>query len=143
MRFITAVIALAATAAAAPEVKRWPPMDQISVSEANDACGNNLELNCCNKETDQAAGHGDVSKNPGVVGGVLDGLSLFDQCSQLSVAARKLPSHWKYSNGSNIHLSHWCPGPAQVTLHRQGRLLPALSLERKFSLPYHVQFVSY
>ncbi|GJN67793.1 fungal hydrophobin domain-containing protein [Purpureocillium lavendulum] len=87
MRFITAVIALAATAAAAPEVKRWPPMDQISVSEANDACGNNLELNCCNKETDQAAGHGDVSKNPGVVGGVLDGLSLFDQCSQLSVAA--------------------------------------------------------
>ncbi|UNI21279.1 hypothetical protein JDV02_007281 [Purpureocillium takamizusanense] len=87
MRFITAVIALAAAAAAAPEVKKFPPMHEISVSEANDACGNNMELNCCNKESDQAAGHGDVSKNPGVVGGVLDGLSLFDQCSQLSVAA--------------------------------------------------------
>ncbi|KAJ6437313.1 fungal hydrophobin domain-containing protein [Purpureocillium lavendulum] len=87
MRFITAIVALAATAAAAPGIRRWSPMDQISVQEANDACGNNLELHCCNKETDQAAGHGDVSKNPGVIGGILDSASIFDQCSKLSVAA--------------------------------------------------------
>ncbi len=88
MRFITAILALAATAAAAPEIKRWSSLDQISVQEANDACGNNLELHCCNKEIDQAAGHGDVSKNPGVLGGLLDGASVFDECSQLSVALR-------------------------------------------------------
>ncbi|UNI21312.1 hypothetical protein JDV02_007313 [Purpureocillium takamizusanense] len=86
MRFIAAVLALAAVASAAPKVKKHGGLDHISVEEANDACGNDLELHCCNKEHDQAAGHGDVSKNPGVIGGILDGASIFDECSQLSVA---------------------------------------------------------
>jgi hypothetical protein len=86
MHFIAFIIAFTAVATAAPEVRRYPPVADITISEADDACGNNLELSCCNKETDQAADHGNVRENPGVVGGVLDGLSLFDQCSQLSVA---------------------------------------------------------
>jgi hypothetical protein len=57
--------------------------DNLTFGELQDACGYNLELDCCaTKANDMSSA--DVNKSPGVVGGVLDDLSVFDQCSTVS-----------------------------------------------------------
>ena len=79
-----AALATAGTANLTPD-----PAPFLTVSGASDACGDNLYLSCCGSELDATPGHGDVSEHPGVVGGVLDGISLFAQCSVFSPSSRK------------------------------------------------------
>lgn len=83
-----AVPALAGTTPYSALVSR-DVLSKLSVSEANDACGNGQTISCCNsiKQGDS------VSKADGVLSGLLngvlaDGLSLADECSKIDVAAR-------------------------------------------------------
>lgn len=86
--FALAVPAIAGTTPYSALVSR-DVLSKLSVSQANDACGNGQTISCCNsiKQGD------DVSKADGVLSGLLngllaDGLSLADECSKIDVAAR-------------------------------------------------------
>lgn len=87
---------LVSVAAARPEKIRHEPsivpreiLARMTVEEASSSCGDNQQISCCNK-TEQGD---DVSKADGVLSGLLNGalgdLSLADQCSAISVSARK------------------------------------------------------
>ncbi|CAE7195674.1 hypothetical protein CFE70_007626 [Pyrenophora teres f. teres 0-1] len=76
MHFVDFVVVLTAVVSVTPNT-RSVSSRAITVGQAADACGNNLELNCCNKEIEYTVGRGDV----------LEGLSLFDQCTMFSYAA--------------------------------------------------------
>ncbi|RGP63519.1 hypothetical protein FSPOR_8572 [Fusarium sporotrichioides] len=83
MQYLTIVAFLAATVAAAPpshNVRNNPSIEQITVAQANNACGNNMSVTCCNKVTNAPAGNA-----VGNGAGILNNLSLFDQCSKLDV----------------------------------------------------------
>ena len=83
MQYMTIIAFLAATVAAAPpshNVRNNPSIEQITVAQANNACGNNMSVTCCNKVTNTPAGNA-----VGNGAGLLNGLSLFDQCSKLQV----------------------------------------------------------
>ncbi|KOS17995.1 Rodlet protein [Escovopsis weberi] len=89
MQFFAVVALLAAAAAAAPEIRAkraYPSVGEVPVNVAQQSCGSDLELNCCDKV--------DASTKSQNGGGLLDlsnllggqgGLQLFDQCSPLSV----------------------------------------------------------
>ncbi|KAF5967189.1 fungal hydrophobin domain-containing protein [Fusarium coicis] len=80
MQYMTIVAFLAATVAAGPQIRAYPSIDQITVAQANNACGNNMQVTCCNKVTNTPAGNA-----VGNGAGILNNLSLFDQCSKLDV----------------------------------------------------------
>ncbi|KAF4452182.1 hypothetical protein F53441_4921 [Fusarium austroafricanum] len=82
MQYMTIVAFLAATVAAAPPSIRNAPssIDQVTVAQAQNACGNNMSVTCCNKVTNKPAGN-----SVGDGAGILNNLSLFDQCSKLDV----------------------------------------------------------
>ncbi|KAJ4244196.1 hypothetical protein NW762_014577 [Fusarium torreyae] len=80
MQPMTIIAFLAVTVAAGPQVKRYPSIDQITVQQANEACGNNMQVTCCNKVTNEQTGNA-VGNGPEL----LNGLSLFDQCSKLNL----------------------------------------------------------
>ena len=96
MRFTTtAVLSLVASALAAPQ----PPMgspdigSDVTIGQAGDTCGQDLELSCCN-EVDQSGDSTNVASGilAGLMGGALENgdLGLFSGCSKLSVAAGTL-----------------------------------------------------
>ncbi|KAI1406390.1 hypothetical protein F4819DRAFT_245730 [Hypoxylon fuscum] len=70
---------------------RIPPVPgDVTVGQAGDTCGSDLDLSCCN-EVDQS---GDaINTAEGLLSGLLEGgleegkLGLFDSCSKLNVAA--------------------------------------------------------
>ncbi|KAL4727847.1 hypothetical protein ACLX1H_004537 [Fusarium chlamydosporum] len=80
MQFYTVVALMAASAMASPQVKRYPSIDQITVEQANNACGNNMEVTCCNTVKNEATGNA-VGNGPEL----LNDLNLFGQCSKLQV----------------------------------------------------------
>lgn len=106
MQFTTALLALAATAVALPNVGPapakgyemgsqkafWPVSDDVTVEEAKAACGNDNQIACCDDTTftgDQVT----VASGP-LAGALTDllggkngakGLGLFDKCSKLNV----------------------------------------------------------
>ncbi|KAK7911050.1 hypothetical protein PG985_013531 [Apiospora marii] len=93
MQFTTVVVmAFATFAAAAPAaVENTVPIvpGDVTVAQAGDTCGKDMQLSCCNK----ADYSGDsVNAASGILSGVLggafakNGLGLFDGCSKLSVA---------------------------------------------------------
>lgn len=90
------LIFLAAVATAGTADLTPGPASFLTVSQADAACGENLYLSCCGSELDVTLGHGDVGKTPGVVGGVLDGISLFDRCSIFSPSNRKWTTPYEY-----------------------------------------------
>lgn len=64
-------------------------LSKMTVSEANDACGNGQTISCCNSIQQGD----DISEADGVLSGVGNGLlggglALLDECSKLNVAAR-------------------------------------------------------
>ncbi len=62
----------------------------FTTEQAQNLCGVDQTLNCCNKETESnSAGSGNGLLG-GLLGGAGGGLSLFDGCSKLSVTGRKL-----------------------------------------------------
>lgn len=83
-----AVPALARTTPLSALVPRQD-LSKLTVSEANDACGNGQTISCCNS-IEQGD---DISESDGVLSGIANGLlggglSLADGCSKLDVAAR-------------------------------------------------------
>ncbi|KAI1764656.1 hypothetical protein GGR53DRAFT_466209 [Hypoxylon sp. FL1150] len=94
---IAAVLTMALGALARPQLggppmtNRIPPVPgDVTVGQAGDTCGSDLDLSCCN-EVDQS---GDaVNYAEGLLAGLLTGgleegaLGLFDSCSKLNVAA--------------------------------------------------------
>ncbi|KAI0157795.1 hypothetical protein GGR57DRAFT_500744 [Xylariaceae sp. FL1272] len=89
MRFsIVATLTFALGAIAAPTTRS--STNGTTVAQANDVCGQDLDLSCCNK----ASQSGDsTNQSGGLLGGLLSGLlqngdvALFDGCSKLDVAA--------------------------------------------------------
>lgn len=89
LTFLAVVVpALAGTTPLSALVSRQN-LSKMTVSEANDACGNGQTISCCNsiKQGD------DISESDGVLSGVGNGLlggglTLLDECSKLDVAAR-------------------------------------------------------
>ena len=64
-------------------------LSQMTIQEANNACGSNQQVSCCNKseQGDNINQFDGVLSGP--LGGVLaDGLTLADQCSAISITAR-------------------------------------------------------
>lgn len=97
MRFTIATVftTLAIGAIAAPgALPAGPGFGDITVGQAGDRCGENLELNCCN-EVRQSGD--DIDYADGILSGLLadglltEGLGLFKGCSKLTVTARKWP----------------------------------------------------
>ncbi|OKL64708.1 Rodlet protein [Talaromyces atroroseus] len=106
MQFTTALLALAATAVALPNVGPsphkgsavgaqnafWPVTDGVTVEQAKAACGNDNQIACCDDTTftgDQV----EVESGP-LAGALKDllggkngakGLGLFDKCSKLNI----------------------------------------------------------
>lgn len=106
MQFTTALLALAATAVALPNVGPapakgsqvggqqtfWPVSDDVTVEEAKAACGTDNQIACCDDTTftgDQV----EVASGP-LAGALKDllggkngakGLGLFDKCSKLNI----------------------------------------------------------
>lgn len=113
MQFTTALLALAATAVALPNVgpapgkgsevggqeSFWPVSDDVSVEEAKAACGDDNQIACCDDTTftgDQV----EVESGP-LAGALKDllggkngakGLGLFDKCSKLNLDCMSLIS---------------------------------------------------
>ena len=95
MYFITLAAVFLVPAMAKPqEVSARIPtevLSQMTVKEANDACGAKQSINCCNsvKQGDN------TNESSGVLSGLLsgvlaDGVSLVDQCSKIDVTAGML-----------------------------------------------------
>ncbi|KAI3325117.1 hypothetical protein HD806DRAFT_533714 [Xylariaceae sp. AK1471] len=91
MRFSVAAIftfALGALAAPSPQIPGIP--GDVTIGQAGDTCGQDMELSCCN-DVDQSGDS--VNEASGILGGVLQGalqggeLGLFSGCSKLNVAA--------------------------------------------------------
>ncbi|KAF4953251.1 hypothetical protein FGADI_6117 [Fusarium gaditjirri] len=76
------IITLFASAVAATKCKgnRHPSVKELTVSQAQNACGNDMTVQCCNKVTNKPAGN---SAGDGL--GLLNDLTLFDGCSDLSL----------------------------------------------------------
>jgi hypothetical protein len=112
MQFTTALLALAATAVALPNVGPspkgnevgkqeafWPVSDEVTVEEAKAACGTDNQIACCDDTTftgDQV----EVESGP-LAGALKDllggkngakGLGLFDKCSKLNLDSMSLIS---------------------------------------------------
>ncbi|KAK5988587.1 Rodlet protein [Cladobotryum mycophilum] len=94
MKSVATMAVLIASVAAAPKIgaSTNSPRDGVTVGQAIDACGNNLQLNCCNKVDNSV----DIDNNSDVFGGLIgslggalnhDDIGLFDQCSSLSLSA--------------------------------------------------------
>jgi hypothetical protein len=91
MRFL-AIIPLFVSALARPQSRSAllsrDELSQVTIQQANNACGSNQQVSCCNKVE-----QGDtITESSGVLSGVLGGvlaggLSLADQCSDISVTA--------------------------------------------------------
>ncbi|GAP93287.1 putative rodlet peptide [Rosellinia necatrix] len=94
MRFsVAAVITFAIGAFARPSGPSSPfprPGGDVTVSQAGDTCGSEMELSCCN-HVDQSGDS--VMEASGILAGALQGvladgeLGLFSGCSKLNVAA--------------------------------------------------------
>ncbi|KAL4727910.1 hypothetical protein ACLX1H_004607 [Fusarium chlamydosporum] len=84
MRFTTIITVLASVAAASNcKGKRIPQVQDLTVSQAQATCGNDMTVQCCNKVTNKAGG---ANGNGGLLGlNLLNDLSLFDGCSDLSL----------------------------------------------------------
>ncbi|KAI1329053.1 hypothetical protein F5Y16DRAFT_409393 [Xylariaceae sp. FL0255] len=88
----TLTFALGALAAPAPQGDSMgsPIGSGVTVAQANDTCGSNLDLSCCNKVS-QSGDSTNVAD--GILSGLLSGAlengeaGLFDGCSKLDVAA--------------------------------------------------------
>lgn len=91
MQFTTVVaLAFATFATAAPTTDSVPSVPgDLTIAQAGDTCGKDMQLSCCNK----ADYSGDsVNAASGILSGVLggafskNGLGLFDGCSKLDIA---------------------------------------------------------
>ncbi|KAF4451671.1 hypothetical protein F53441_5350 [Fusarium austroafricanum] len=76
------VITLFISASAASKCKgnRHPSVKELTVSQAQNTCGNDMTVHCCNKVSNKPAGS---AAGGGL--GLLNDLSLFDGCSDLSL----------------------------------------------------------
>ncbi|KAH9901801.1 hypothetical protein F4778DRAFT_791413 [Xylariomycetidae sp. FL2044] len=88
---IVSILALAASAAAMPKPQAdGGPYGDVTVAQAGDTCGQDLELSCCNS-VDQSGDSTNVADGilSGLLSGALEGgdLGLFSGCSKLNVAA--------------------------------------------------------
>lgn len=95
MRFsIAATLALATGVFASPYPQGGTAGvgNDVTIGQAGDTCGSDMELSCCNS-VDQSGDS--VNTASGLLSGVLGGLlqngdlGLFNGCSKLSVTARK------------------------------------------------------
>lgn len=109
LRFLTVAAALTtavlgtAASAAADDLR---DVDDMTVAEATQVAGG-LELNLCNEPSD--------ALGPGVVGRVLDKLSLFDQCSQVTGAPdEKIRDVKKQMGMPNAHLAYCQRSPSNA-----------------------------
>ncbi|KAH7196254.1 hydrophobin 1 [Fusarium oxysporum] len=82
MHPITAIVFLAATVAAGPWIKRFPSLDKMTVAEANDACGDNMIIQCCRSLDNVQTGIA-IDNDPEL----LDYLGIRHQCSELEIDA--------------------------------------------------------
>jgi hypothetical protein len=75
-------ITLFISAAAASKFKgnRHSSVKELTVSRAQNTCGNDMTVQCCNKVSNKPAGN---AAGDGL--GLLDDLTLFDGCSDLSL----------------------------------------------------------
>ncbi len=111
MRFtIATVLALAAGALAAPQLGGSPGVgNDVTVGQAGDNCGQDLELSCCNN-VKQSGDSTSVASGllAGTLGGILSEgeVGLFSGCSKLNVAARtsNLPANPQYEK--HCELTH-------------------------------------
>ena len=93
MRFsVAATLILAAGVIARPQGGTAGVGNDVTIGQAGDTCGQDLELSCCNS-VKQSGDSTNVASGilAGLLGGVLqDGdVGLFDGCSKLTVTARK------------------------------------------------------
>ncbi|KAI0977576.1 hypothetical protein F4678DRAFT_455728 [Xylaria arbuscula] len=93
MRFTIATVftlALGALAAPSPQAPKYPAPGDVTVGQAGDTCGKDMDLSCCNKVVQQGDSQTDSDGIlSGLAGGLLEGanLDLFSGCSKLTVTA--------------------------------------------------------
>ncbi|KAM0542626.1 hypothetical protein ACHAPJ_012705 [Fusarium lateritium] len=80
MHAVTIIAFLAAAVTAGPQVRAFPAINDITVAQANNACGNNMSVQCCNKVTNKQTGNA-IGNGPEI----LNGLGIGDQCSKLNI----------------------------------------------------------
>lgn len=147
MQFTTALLALAATAVALPNVGPsppgkgsevggqqpfWPVSDDVTVEEAKAACGNDNQIACCDDTTftgDQV----EVESGP-LAGALKDllggkngakGLGLFDKCSKLNIPSMSSPFLIiQFNFNIYSHQHHPYPGSRQQPVQAEHCLLP-------------------
>lgn len=158
MQFTTALLALAATAVALPNVGPapakgsqvggqqafWPVSDDVTVEEAKAACGNDNQIACCDDTTftgDQV----EVVSGP-LAGALSDllggkngakGLGLFDKCSKLNLD-RKYFLLPHYSFTANIFSHHRYLRSHQQPVQAEHCLLPGKHCRLR-GRPYRTQ----
>jgi hypothetical protein len=133
MRFTVAVLAFALGAMAHPSPQNFsPPIgNDVTIGQAGDRCGQDLQLSCCNKvkqvEGSQTEASGLLA---GLLGGALENadVDIFDGCSKLTVTARKSISNHICQKIWVLRCfpSYWRRRPPQQALRPERCLLPEL-----------------
>ncbi|KAH6957349.1 hydrophobin 1 [Fusarium avenaceum] len=80
MYALTIVTLLAASVVANPQAANGASLNTLTVAQAQRSCGNNQSVYCCNKVSNKQTGNA-IGNGPEL----LNGLSLFDQCSKIDV----------------------------------------------------------
>jgi hypothetical protein len=157
MQFTTALLALAATAVALPNVgpspnkgsavggqeSFWPVSDDVTLEQAKATCGDDNQIACCDDTTftgDQ------VEVESGPLAGALKnllggkngakGLGLFDKCSKLNIDGKFAFS--LLCSLTNICSPHWCFRSHQQPVQAEHCLLPGQHC-RLFWRPHRTQ----
>ncbi|KAF5690074.1 hydrophobin [Fusarium denticulatum] len=82
MHFVAFIAFLATAVAAGPQIKRLPSLDKMTIAEANDACGDNMIIQCC-----ESLDYGQTGIAIGNDPELLDDLGTGHQCSELDMDA--------------------------------------------------------
>ncbi|KAF5572982.1 fungal hydrophobin domain-containing protein [Fusarium pseudocircinatum] len=82
MHLVAVIAFLATTVAAGPQIKSLPSLDKMTVAEANDACGDNMIIQCCERLDDEQTGIV-IGNDPELH----DDLGTGHQCSELDMDA--------------------------------------------------------
>ena len=112
MRFsVATVLTLAVSVLARPQGGTAGVGNDVTIGQAGDTCGQDLELSCCN-DVDQSGDSTNVASGllAGALGGLLQNgdLGLFSGCSKLSVTARTWISSYSISRKSKLtEFSDW------------------------------------
>ena len=101
MRFVISVAVLVMSAMASPHMPKERRYGDITVAQAQESCGDQQTVSCCNKRS------GD-GNNGGALSGLLDN-GLLGECAKLDVALRKTFREMRSRRDSlTQENSHWC-----------------------------------